>query len=417
MEKVHRLVDVDVDTNAPLLSPISGLFGEQYRMTLRECVEKAEALIPDGMAYYQHAMFFASNFVGAGAMSVEEVAVINLYTKESGFYQVLNKKLRERNRAELLPLFPFMRLFLEALNKLPVCSGKLWRGVKGVNLSASFPKGKKFFWWGFSSCTVNVNVLENAQFCGKGGTRTLFCVTAKNGRNIQTFSDYAGEEEVLLLPSYFIVNGVMDAGNGLVIIDIQEIDMPFDIFIGIPKGPLKVVEEPRGVTPTPAEEPRGVTSTPAESPAPSGTAPRAPEVQPSPLTTVSVSPSAPQPGIERSQSLPGGQRAKSGQKSFKFPSLRVKDKDKVKEKEKEKEKTKEKEHHQVQGSQKEKAKEKEHHQVQGSQKEKAKEKEHHQVQGNQKKGQVLEWGKNFYCDNCVIYFVCYCIQLIVLNYF
>ncbi|CAF5170163.1 unnamed protein product, partial [Rotaria magnacalcarata] len=79
-------------------------------------------------------------------------------------YILLNESLRAENREQLKPWFSFLKLFLTALYKLPSKNGTVWRGIKGVDLSTKYKTGTKFAWWGVSSCTTNVEVLELNQF-------------------------------------------------------------------------------------------------------------------------------------------------------------------------------------------------------------------------------------------------------------
>ena len=60
----------------------------------------------------------------------------------------------------------------------------VWRGVKGVDLTSDFPKGKKLFWWAFTSTSKNVSTLLNPAFCGTSGTRTQFMIEASSGVDI-----------------------------------------------------------------------------------------------------------------------------------------------------------------------------------------------------------------------------------------
>ena len=62
----------------------------------------------------------------------DEAAAIYLYTMEMGpgsLYRVLNKTLRFEDRGILKPWFPFLRLFINALKKLPLFKGNAWRGI------------------------------------------------------------------------------------------------------------------------------------------------------------------------------------------------------------------------------------------------------------------------------------------------
>lgn len=123
---------------------------------------------------------------------------IILYTLETALYPELNRALRDANRDKVKPYFAFIRLFVEALVKLPVFTGTVCRGVNKRLPEEDYTVGKKFFWWQFSSCTMNQNLLNDPQFCGTTGARTIFIIETCSGRNITRYSMMPHEEEVLL---------------------------------------------------------------------------------------------------------------------------------------------------------------------------------------------------------------------------
>ena len=45
-------------------------------------------------------------------------------------YAGLNKLLRDKDRTKLLPYFPFLKLLLGGLEKLPNVEGMIYRGLK-----------------------------------------------------------------------------------------------------------------------------------------------------------------------------------------------------------------------------------------------------------------------------------------------
>jgi hypothetical protein len=107
----------------------------------------------------------------------------------------------------------------------------VYRGVK-ADISQDYPKGKKFLWWGLTSCTTSLDVLREEHFLGKTETRTLFNIECFNGKNIQNHSQFSNESEVLLLPcSYFEVLSELDQGNGLHIVHIKQIEPPSPSFV------------------------------------------------------------------------------------------------------------------------------------------------------------------------------------------
>lgn len=48
---------------------------------------------------------------------------------QTKFYEILNDALQIKNRYKLKPWFPFLKLFITALNKIPSVSGTFGQGV------------------------------------------------------------------------------------------------------------------------------------------------------------------------------------------------------------------------------------------------------------------------------------------------
>jgi len=162
-------------------------------------------------------------------LTVDESAAIQLYTMESkteqeSLFYVLNSTLRLADRSKLKPILPYLRLLIGALEKLPSFSGLVYRGVNG-NISSNFIKDKKLTWWGFSSCTRSLEVLNSEEFLGKSGQRTLFYIECISGKSIQNYSYSSSvDEEILLLPgTEFLVTGKKRRGHGLTIVHLREI--------------------------------------------------------------------------------------------------------------------------------------------------------------------------------------------------
>ena len=167
-------------------------------------------------------------------LTIDESSSIALYSmewspREKSFYINLNKTLRDPKRESLLPPWlKFLRLFFTGLSKLPSANHRIiYRGVK-LDLRSEYEQGERVFWWGFSSCTKALDVLENEEFVGKSGTRTLFTIESDTGKNIREHSFYPHEDEILLLPGreFKIVSSV-DMGNQLTMIHLQEVQPPF----------------------------------------------------------------------------------------------------------------------------------------------------------------------------------------------
>jgi hypothetical protein len=167
-------------------------------------------------------------------LSIDESTSIMLYTMEwepqdKCLYGALNKILRAEDRRKLKPWFLYLKLFLTGLARLPSISRTIYRGVK-QNLNHLYPEGETCIWWGFSSCTTSVRVLQNEDFLGKSGTRTMFNIECVTGKNIQNHSFHRSEDEILLLPArQFQVVSCLDSGNDLYIVQLKETEPPFPL--------------------------------------------------------------------------------------------------------------------------------------------------------------------------------------------
>ena len=172
-------------------------------------------------------------------LTSDESASIMLYTFESiphedSLYVILNATLRSEQRQELKPWFLYLRLILTALARLPSRNRSVHRGVR-EDLRKQYPIGKSIIWWGFSSCTTSIGVLECESFFGKTGTRTLFQIECHNGKDVKNHSFVQKENEVLLLPArQFMVTSCLDAGNGLHIIQLQETEPKYPLLEPVP---------------------------------------------------------------------------------------------------------------------------------------------------------------------------------------
>jgi hypothetical protein len=170
-----------------------------------------------------------------GILSVEESAVVQLYTMEAiphdrSLYYILNKTLRSANRRDLIPWFPYLKLLMTALWKLPSVRGTVWRGIKHVDLCEQYQQGQCYTWWNLSSCTETLTVMETPQFLGTDGLRTLFSIECENGKDIKEYS-YLGKEKEILLPpaTYFEVMGKVNPAPDLYIIHVRQRAPPYEL--------------------------------------------------------------------------------------------------------------------------------------------------------------------------------------------
>jgi hypothetical protein len=142
---VSRYTDLRDEPVTRLLAPITG-YQDMPLVSLEASIEPVSQLF-DGIE--GNAWVAKENSQNpADGLSQDESASIHLYTMQFGsdlsLYHALNKDLRSENRQSLKPWFSFLKLFLTALHKLPSKAQIVWRGVRGEDLSAKYPTGKKF---------------------------------------------------------------------------------------------------------------------------------------------------------------------------------------------------------------------------------------------------------------------------------
>jgi uracil DNA glycosylase len=177
-----------------------------------------------GLDYYvKQSAEFARKCVAsgkAGRLGEHEVAALYVYTAESVFYRQLNATLRNADRERVKPYFPYLRLFFSALDKLPVRTEILWRGV-ALDLRPQYPRDGTVTWWGVSSCTSKLSVAQG--FLGGRGRRMLFEVKPAGAVGIRDFSAFTGEEEFILAPGTRLkVVDVKTVADGLCTVKLEE---------------------------------------------------------------------------------------------------------------------------------------------------------------------------------------------------
>ncbi|CAF1462503.1 unnamed protein product [Rotaria sordida] len=227
--KESRFTDLYNEPVDHLLSPIKG-YQDKSLISLAEAIEPVSGFFNEIEDNVFVALHNCQN--PANGLTQDESASIHLYTMQfdggPSLYLLLNQSLRAKNREELKPWFSFLKLFLTALHKLPSKSGIIWRGVRGIDLSFKYKTGTKFAWWGVSSCTTHIEVLESDQFLGKHGQRTLFSIECINGKSVVAHSYFKNvEKEIILMPgSYFEVIGQLNPASELHIIQLRETTPP-----------------------------------------------------------------------------------------------------------------------------------------------------------------------------------------------
>ncbi|CAF4235064.1 unnamed protein product, partial [Rotaria sordida] len=213
------------ETQPTVKTPLSG-YEKQPLMSLEEALKPVDHLIED---LRRHVAIAKGNCrKPKDGLTPDESASIMVYSmewEESPLYKILNVALRSEDRHKIKPWFPYLKLLMTALHKLPSFQGIVWRAVQ-IDLSNQYTKGQRMNWWSVSSTTRDASVFEN--FIHQSGKRTVFTIECKNGKLIKNHSQYPSDDEVLLMPGfYFEVTSVFKPAVDMHIITLKEIDLPW----------------------------------------------------------------------------------------------------------------------------------------------------------------------------------------------
>ena len=204
LEKLEEFAE-DIDA---LFGRKIAWYGEKVaRQDLTICLAFAQQFIDGnleqikiGIKLYPHPYKNVSKEIAQQyKLTLDEIAAIRLYTLNCDFFRWLNFYLRLDDRDVARIFFPFIRLLMTALAKLPKFEGPLlFRGMK-QDCSNKFPLEQQYQNWFFESFSTNFKVA--VKFAGADQTPrtllTLDCRGFSGATNITWFSRYPFEDEVL----------------------------------------------------------------------------------------------------------------------------------------------------------------------------------------------------------------------------
>jgi hypothetical protein len=204
---MHRFADIE---DSPKRLPSAYGYLDHKLLPLQEAIEPVLSQIHQLDRFVKTAKN-ECRFPSQHGLTRDESAAVYLYTiegGENGFCQVLNRALRSENRPALKPWFAYLKkLFDTAVQKLPNLRTNVWRGVTR-DIARNYKKDDEFTWWSISSCSTSVNVIND--FLGPNST--LFLIEAVNGKAISSYTNYQGENEVILCPGtrFRVVTDALD---------------------------------------------------------------------------------------------------------------------------------------------------------------------------------------------------------------
>lgn len=190
---MHRFINTDIlefrQTNQ---SPING-YESLPIMTLEKVLEKIIPLVPDVEDFAVKAKQYCNR--KTTLLTWDESAAIYLYSMPTIFFTKLNEAIRAENRTNLEPWFPFLKLFMTALEKLPSIKVSVWRGLLHA-AESDFDDNKVEILWSLNSCSRAGSVVE-IYLERQGG---LLNIETANGKDISAYSMFAQANEIVLMP-------------------------------------------------------------------------------------------------------------------------------------------------------------------------------------------------------------------------
>jgi len=222
-------------SDTPYQAPIYGVMDQPLMVLEKACkrLKGVVAHIDKIVGCAKETAAYKCKGVDSNGLTVDERAAINAYTQESPLYLSLNNALRARNRTKVVPFYPYLKLLLTALGKLPKVKGAFWRGVK-TDLHTTFKEKMKskqnHFFWSFKSTTLKADVLQDPMFLGTAGKRTLLNIHGFSGVRIEKYSSIQSEAEVLFPPGCcFTITTILNLGHELWMVELTEIKNKFPL--------------------------------------------------------------------------------------------------------------------------------------------------------------------------------------------
>ena len=167
---------------------------------------------------------------------VDDAAAVAMYTFDFGPkeydhnpYRIINRELNGRTANGLIRIRDALYLLMKALRKLPIVKGKtLYRGVKcRVDTQDQYREGSVITWAAFTSTSPDIKATKYFLTKDEKITDcTLFIIENGWGYDIQPYSLFPDEEEILLEPERRLkVVSIVDSED-ILIINLEMVDAP-----------------------------------------------------------------------------------------------------------------------------------------------------------------------------------------------
>ncbi|UJR18546.1 hypothetical protein I4U23_005453 [Adineta vaga] len=123
MENNHFINNTFEELDDANRNPIIG-YENLSAMTLEDSIKEIIPLVSEVKDYVSRAKLKCKKH--STSLTEDESASIYLYSMPISFFGCLNESLRAKNRQALKPWFTFLKLFFNALEKLPSTNATIW---------------------------------------------------------------------------------------------------------------------------------------------------------------------------------------------------------------------------------------------------------------------------------------------------
>ena len=168
----------------------------------------------------------AENQALAIAMYTMDLGYKSVADGRDNFFVVLNDVLRERDGATVRALVPYLHFMMGGMAALPSESTEVYRGVPVKHLYLTrekYRQGSPVHWSSFTSTSTD---LRKAKRFAGGAGGVIFRIHVLHGVNVNAYSAFPTENEILLSPnSRFVVNQAcrLDPADGYHYVDMLEV--------------------------------------------------------------------------------------------------------------------------------------------------------------------------------------------------
>jgi hypothetical protein len=199
---------------------------QQQLVSLEQAIQSLIAIVP-GIEQMIEEVKQNITQLSVDHLSSNESASIMLYalkwkTSQSSFSFILNETLRSQSLQELRPWLLYLRLFINALSKLPSTSLRtVYHGLR-TDVTREYLKGEKFIWRDFVSCTSSIDFATDSLY--ENEPKVIFIIECYSAKDISKYSFNNNENEFILYPERkFQVISSFNYVNQLKLVQLKEI--------------------------------------------------------------------------------------------------------------------------------------------------------------------------------------------------